>query len=307
MQANKDPFISVVICTYNRDRFIGETLNCLSKQTLSPAAFELIVVDNNSTDNTASITKNFIDAHSFLQARYVYEPRKGLSFARNRGIQEAKASIIAYIDDDVILANGYLEAIYYFFTTHISAAGMGGKTLPRFPDGDPPKWLSSYLTGITGTVDYGNELKRFSRPMKYPGGCNMAYKKDILLEAGGFNNELKARADDKYIFEKVKKINSEIWYVPDAFSLHTINAERLSFNSFKKLYLKGGNEEKIKTKSEGFTSFIKKGADLLAKCIAGLGLWMLFTIKGNYIKGKYVFLAQWYTWYGFLKKDVHVR
>jgi glucosyl-dolichyl phosphate glucuronosyltransferase len=307
MQVDKEPVISVVICTYNRDKFIGDTLNCISKQTLSPATFELIVVDNNSTDDTAAITRRFIDEHPFLNARYVHEPNKGLSFARNRGIKESSADIIAYIDDDVILTNDYLEAIYNFFTTHQSAAGMGGKTLPRFPDGDPPKWLSSYLAGITGTVDHGNQMRRFSRRMKYPGGCNMAYKKDILLQAGGFNNELKARADDKYIFEKIKKINDEIWYVPDAFSLHTINAERLSFNYFKKLYLKGGNEEKIKTKNESYFSFIKKGVDLLIKCVAGLGLWTLFAIKGNHIKGKYIFLAQWYTWCGFLKKEVYLR
>ena len=307
MPSAKEPFISVVVCTYNRDRFIGEALQSLFIQTLSKDFFETIVVDNNSTDTTAGIVQNFITDHPALNMRYVLESNKGLSFARNRGIRESSGKIIAYIDDDVKLKPGYLEAIYNFFTTHPSAAGMGGKTLPQFPDCDPPEWLSPYLKGITGTVDYGNQMKRFSRRMKYPGGCNMAYTKDILVKAGGFNNELKARADDKYIFGQVAKINSEVWYVPEAFSLHNITAERLSFNSFKKLYLKGGNEEKIKTKSEGSLSFIKKGADLLIKCIAGLCLWMLFTLKGQRLKGRYIFLAQWFTLCGFFKKEVYVR
>jgi glycosyltransferase involved in cell wall biosynthesis len=100
MPVNKEPAISVVICTYNREKFIGEALNCLAKQTLQREQFEIIVVDNRSTDNTAAIVKKFISDHPELQVRYTMEPNKGLSFARNRGMQEARASIITYIDDD---------------------------------------------------------------------------------------------------------------------------------------------------------------------------------------------------------------
>jgi glycosyltransferase involved in cell wall biosynthesis len=70
MPVNKEPDISVVICTYNRDKFIGEALNCLSKQTLHREQFEIIVVDNRSTDNTAAIVKKFISDHPDLQMRY---------------------------------------------------------------------------------------------------------------------------------------------------------------------------------------------------------------------------------------------
>src|SRR6185295_19406533 len=100
MSVDKEPSISVIICTYNRDKFIGEALTCLAKQTLPAENFEIIVVDNRSTDNTAAIAKKFIADHQELRARYVMEPHKGLSFARNRGIAEARASIITFIDDD---------------------------------------------------------------------------------------------------------------------------------------------------------------------------------------------------------------
>ena len=94
------PDISIVICTYNRQKFIGECLACLAKQTLPVQKWEAIIIDNNSTDDTASIVKMFIDQHSGLPFRYVYENNKGLSFARNRGIGEASASIICFIDDE---------------------------------------------------------------------------------------------------------------------------------------------------------------------------------------------------------------
>jgi hypothetical protein len=127
----------------------------------------------------------------------------------------------------------------------------------------------------------------------------MIYRKDILQQAGGFNNELKARADDKYIFEKVAKLNNEIWYVPQAFSLHNIDADRLTDASFEKLYTKGGAEEKIKTRSEGGWSRTRKAADLLIKLSAGAALWVQYALKGKSLAGRYIFLSQWYTLKGF--------
>ncbi len=302
-----EPNLSVVICTYNRQKFIGECLQCLKAQNLDNALWEIIVIDNNSTDNTASIAKEFIATNPQIQARYIFEQQQGLSFARNRGIKEAAGEIIIYIDDDVETVPDYLKTIYDFFKTHPAAAGMGGKTLPKYSECPEPAWISPYLAGITGTIDRGNEMRKFTPKMKYPSGCNMVYKKDVLLKAGGFNNELKARADDKYIFQQVKKINNEIWYVPQAFSLHNIDAKRLTFDSFKKLYLKGGNEERILTKSEGLSSMIKKTFELFAKTIAGVGLWLIYFLKRKGLKGKYIFLSQWFTFKGFLRKEVLVR
>ena len=294
------PYLSIVICTYNRQKFIGDCLQCLSKQTLPIQDWEAIIVDNNSTDRSAEIVKTFISEHSSLPFCYVFEGRQGLSFARNRGIADSKGEVIVYIDDDVETAPDYLQTIFDFMKAHLTAAGMGGKTLPKFSEGPPPAWLSPYMAGITGTIDRGTEVKKFGGRMKYPSGCNMIYRKAILQQAGGFNNELKARADDKYIYEKVSKLNNEVWYVPQAFSLHNIDADRLTDASFKRLYTKGGAEERIKTKSEGTGSQMKKATDLLLKLGAGVGLWILYAFKGKALQGRYIFLSQWYTLKGFL-------
>ncbi len=292
-------YLSVVICTYNRQKFIGACLQCLAAQTLPIAQWEAIVVDNNSTDRSAEIVKTFIAQHPQLPFRYVFEGQQGLSFARNRGIAESRGEVIVYIDDDVETEPHYLQTIFDFMKSHPQAAGMGGKTLPKFSEGPPPAWLSPYMAGITGTIDRGDEVKKFGGRMKYPSGCNMIYRKNILLQAGGFNNELKARADDKYIYEKVAKLNDEVWYVPKAFSLHNIDADRLTDASFRKLYAKGGAEERIKTRSEGGISQVKKTADLLVKLGAGAGLWLLYLLKGKTLQGRYIFLSQWYTLKGF--------
>ncbi len=308
MKANKEPVISVVICTYNRDKFIGEALNCLSRQTLSPGLFEIIVVDNNSTDDTAAITQNFISSHPDLNTRYVHEPNKGLSFARNRGVAEAKSDIICYIDDDAETTTGFLKSIVDFMQADPGIAGIGGKVIPKYSESEEPQWMSKYLNGFVGLLDYGNEPKHFDSHMKYPAGCNMTYTKDILIKAGGFNNQLTFRSDDKYIFYQVKKLSENIYYLPQALLYHNIDKERLTFTNFKKLFLKSGNEEKIRVRSEkGTIAVLKKFFELCVKTSASAALYLLYSLKGQELKGRYIFFSQWFTLKGFLQHKVFVR
>ena len=308
MPVNKEPSISVIICTYNRDKFIGEALNCLAKQTLPAGNFEIIVVDNRSTDNTASIAKKFIADHPELQARYVMEPNKGLSFARNRGIQEARASIVTYIDDDAEVTPHFLESIVSFLQANSSVVGVGGKVIPKYSESGEPKWISKYLNGFVGRMDFGDRPKQFDSKMKYPTGCNMTYTKEILQKAGGFNNELTFRSDDKYIFHQVTKFSDNVYYVPEALLYHNIDNDRLSFPNFKKLFLKSGNEEKIRVRSEiGTPGIVRKFFELIFKTTAATVIYILYIIKGQELKGRYVFFSQWFTLKGFLQKSVFVR
>lgn len=309
MPNNKDLIsLSLVICTYNRDKYLPEALESIRMQTADSNEFQLIVVDNKSTDNTASIVKQFILDNPGINTRYAFETNKGLSFARNRGIKEADAPVIIYVDDDAILSPTYLDAMLKFFSEYPQAIGVGGKVIPKYEDGKEPAWMNKYLNGFVGKVDYGESTKKYDADMKYPAGCNMIYKKDILQKAGGFNNDLTFRSDDKYIFFKVKELSDEIYYVPDAYVHHYIDSHRLAFDNFKKLFLKTGNEEKIRTKSQqGSVGVIKKGIEFFVKCGASILIWILFLLKGQSIKGKYVFFSQWFTLKGFFMKDVFVR
>lgn len=300
--------ISLVICTYNRCRYLPEALESIKAQTLSPEKFELLVIDNNSTDDTALITRNFMEANPRLHVRYLLEENRGLSFARNRGMKESNAPVVNYVDDDAILSAGYLEAMVHFFNYHPQAGGAGGKVIPKYEDGKEPPWMSKYLNGFIGKIDFGNEIQVFKNEMKYPVGCNMAYKKDLLEKAGGFNNALQFRSDDKYIFYQVKKFTSQIYFVPDAWLYHYIDAHRLEINNFKKLFLKTGNEEKKRVLSErGNRAVFKKGMEFFLKAGASVMLFLLFMLKGQYSKGKYVFISQYCTLKGFLKKEIFVR
>ncbi len=300
--------ISLVICTYNRCRYLPEVLQSITQQTFPPSRFELIIIDNNSTDETASIAREFIARHTELNAIYFFEENKGLSHARNRGITEAQSPIVNYVDDDAVLTTNYLQEMAFFFRTHPQAAGAGGKVIPKFESGNEPVWMSKYLNGFIGKIDFGQEILLFTKAMKYPVGCNMAYNKSLLLKAGGFNNALQFRSDDKYIFQQVKKLSNKVYYVPKACLYHYIDAHRLELTNFKKLFLKTGNEEKKRVfAEEGSMGVFKKALEFVAKVGASVILFFFFTFTGRYLMGKYIFISQYNTLKGFFAKEIYVR
>ncbi|HRD57105.1 MAG TPA: glycosyltransferase [Ferruginibacter sp.] len=301
------PTISVVICTYNRQAYIVSCLQHLAKQSLPLQQYEVIVVDNCSTDETALLVKHFLHQNSSLPFRYVFEENKGLSYARGRGVAESKSEIILYIDDDAEADEHLLKMFVDFFYQQPNASGAGGRIIPKFTERPEPKWISRWLDGYLVRVDHGGSIRLFEGRMKYPAGCNMVYRKKYLLEAGGFNPELTFRGDDKYIFHAVKAINPNIYYVPEALVNHNIPGKRLDFAYFKTLFLKTGNEEKKRVSAQGLFALIKKFGEYIFKFAVACAIWIGYAINGKEIKGRYVFYSQWFTLKGFLMKNVFVR
>jgi glucosyl-dolichyl phosphate glucuronosyltransferase len=267
-----------------------------------------LIIDNKSTDHTAGICRQFIATHPSLSVRYFFEGSKGLSFARNRGLQESFAPIITYIDDDAEAVPGFLETILQFIAANPATVGVGGRVIPKYSESAEPSWMSPYLYGFVGKVDYGEGSKPFQPPMKYPAGCNMTYKISALLQVGGFNNQLTFRSDDKHIYYLISRLTTEIYYVPGATVYHNIDRERLGFESFSRLFLKTGNEEKIRVRMEkGKFGLVKKLLEYSIKLGASLLIYLGFVFRGKEIKGRYVFFSQWFTLKGFLKANVFVR
>lgn len=302
------PDISVVICTYNRRKYIISALESLLAQQLPAEAFEILVIDNASTDDTAELCTKFAAAHPAYRIRYFLETQRGLSFARNRGIREAAGRLITYIDDDAEAVPQFLPRLLEFFQQHPRAIGAGGKIIPRYPESGEPRWMNRYLDGLVARHDHGDQPKIYSAAMKYPVGCNMTYRKSALQEAGGFNTSLLFRSDDKYIGQQMKKIPGQVWYLPEAIVYHHIDADRVSGAGVRKLYRKTGNEEKLRVRATGgVAAYLLKGAEFLAKWMASLGIWAIFTARGQELKGRYVMLSQWYTLQGFLSRTVFYR
>lgn len=302
------PIISVIISTYNRQDYIVTGLRCLAAQTLSKDKYEVVIVDNHCTDNTAALVKTFLQENPSLPFRYVYEAQKGVSFGRDRGIHEAKGEILVYLDDDAEAEPDLLENYLSFFTQHTDAAAAGGRILPKYSEKPKPAWMSSWLNGFIAHVDLGGDTRIFRGRMKYPIGCNMAYRKKYLQQIGGFNTLLTFRGDDKYIYLAVKDINPEIYYVPSALVRHNIPGRRLQFSYLKTLYLKTGNEEKLRVRlKDGNGAVFMKFLEFLFKFGVSIGIWFLYAVTGKELPGRYVFYSQWFTLKGFMMKEVFVR
>lgn len=228
--------VSVVICTYNRSERLKKTLRSLKDMAVPESLnWEVIVVDNNSSDCTQGIVEEYEKTSQF-PVRYFKEERQGLSFARNRGIEESEGEIIAFTDDDVIVDRNWLNRVRETFEEY-DVACIGGKILPIW-EKPKPDWLSEELYGFLALLDYGDEVIYMNTPSIW--GANCAVKASVFEKYGGFNTELgrvrhKLYASEEVkFFEKLLENGERILYEPKAVVHHCIPKERLKKNYFRK-------------------------------------------------------------------------
>lgn len=295
--------ISVIICTYNREKFLPGALNSLIDQTLETTAYEIVIINNNSTDNTENICKEFITANTQLNIKYYVETQKGLSAARNRGIKESSSELVVFIDDDAEVTNDYLQTAIDFFDQYPDIDSMGGKIIPVYETGEEPKWLSKYLWGLVTKCDLGNEVRNYPYS-KYPPGCSMAFRKKIFDVIGTFNTDLLLRSDDKYIFRQMEKAGKKFLYNPKFVVYHHIDKERITFETVKKISLIVGTSERLRLKDAGILKKSLKVVEYLFKLSAAIIIAFFFVIKLEFEKAEYIIKNRWYTLLGYFNKKL---
>ena len=111
--------LSVIVCTYNRSGYIFNVLESVARNLLPVSEYEVVVVDNNSTDNTRGEVERFARTWGDVRVSYVFEERQGLSFARNRGVEVAKGDVVVYVDDDALVNREFLASYKEFFDRHV--------------------------------------------------------------------------------------------------------------------------------------------------------------------------------------------
>jgi glycosyltransferase involved in cell wall biosynthesis len=130
--------ISVVICTYNRASYIREAMESLYTQTLDRGSYEVIVVNNNSTDTTAMVCGSFIESHNDARFVYLNEAQQGASFARNTGARHAQSPLLCFMDDDAVADPDYLERMSHFLLYMPMQAVWAGGSSPAISRRSPP-------------------------------------------------------------------------------------------------------------------------------------------------------------------------
>ncbi len=231
--------ISVVIPTYNQCELLETVYNSLELQSINERLFEIIIVDNNSTDKTKTVCEQLIKSSS-INSRYVFEITQGLHNARNRGILEAKGEIIVFFDDDIKVDKECLIHIYNEFTENDKAGVVGGKVLPLWQS-KPPDWIYDYGSnrthGVFAYLDNGDKRKVLNDFMIW--GCNFAIRKELALEIGGsppdtFPKNLKylSGMGETAMIKDVMRLGYEIVYLPNAYVYHHICESRMKIDYF---------------------------------------------------------------------------
>jgi glycosyltransferase involved in cell wall biosynthesis len=227
------PLATVAICTYDRYDMLVESIARLRNQTLPAGRFEILVVDN-SPDSARSARE--AKAYAGIgNLRWLHIETPGLSNARNVASQEARASIIVYLDDDAFAAPDWLE---HMLAAHAELGEgvvcIGGRVLPHFTT-PTPDWLGPAMLPYLSVLDLGGEVRPL-KPDEWVVGANVSYRIDKLRDAGGFSPALGRIGsgialmsnDETELAARLEALGGAIGYTPHAVVEHCIDPARLS-------------------------------------------------------------------------------
>lgn len=264
-------------------------LQSVALQKCNPDDFELVLINNQSTDSTNLICEKFVAENPSLPIRYFIETKQGLSFARNRGLKEAKGNYFVFIDDDAFLCENYISELKCYLKNAPKELGFGGKILP-FLECELPNWMSKYLESLMSVIDLGNETKLF-KGAKYPVGANMGFSASVVTKIGVFNEELgrignsMLGGEEKDFFFRMKSAGIPIYYFSKMIVHHVIPAKRLTVEFIKKLALGIGESERLRTKKNGLNSYLYRWFLELYKWGGTFALFFIYLFKGSLSKG----------------------
>jgi glucosyl-dolichyl phosphate glucuronosyltransferase len=232
--------ITVIICTYNRHQVLAKVLESVAGSTLPAAvAWEVLVVDNNSSDQTREVVESFYRRNP-VRFRYLFEPRPGKSYALNSGIRNAQSDVLAFLDDDVTVEPTWLQNLTA--SLHDGTwAGAGGRILLEEPF-SPPRWLSLWepydLGGaLCALFDRGDKPGQLDRP---PYGANMAYRRVMFEKYGSFrtdmgpspNREIPRPNEDAEFGRRLMAASERLRYEPYAIVYHPVPEDRVKKKYF---------------------------------------------------------------------------
>ena len=278
--------LSIVICSYNRASYIGEALTALYNQTAPLESFEVFIIDNNSTDDTASVYQTWRASHPLGNFTYATETNQGASFARNTGAALSKGKWLCFIDDDAIAANDFVENVIKHSYDQPFIVGFGGRIIPRYIPNEP-KWMSYYVASMVGNFDYAPVHCAFKNG-KYPLESNMIVSKEIFEKVGGFNTKLpgvvgtlRIGGEGKELFYKIISLGHTIYYDPTIIVEHVVEVSKLTPTYLYNVASGMGRGERTRTKTIGATAYFLKIVEYLLKLAAAVLIGISYLLKGT--------------------------
>jgi glycosyltransferase involved in cell wall biosynthesis len=230
---------TVLICTYNRAVLLGETLDSLAHSRVASISWNVIIVDNNSSDETRDVVTRRIATYP-VPLVYVFEPRQGKSHALNTGLAATASALVLFTDDDVRVAEGWVEASCRPMLDDPSIDYTGGPVRPIW-EAPCPDWIDRDRADLWGTLailDYGTEAFVFEDRRRVPLGANMAVRRSLIDRIGGFDPELGRRGrsllgqEQAEFFCRSRAVDARGMYEPAMEVHHHVPAIRLTRDYF---------------------------------------------------------------------------
>jgi glycosyltransferase involved in cell wall biosynthesis len=231
LPAGSEPLISVVICTRDRADLLKKAITSVLEQDAPPPAFEILVVDNASSDHTVEVVRGFA-ANSCV--RLLQEPEGGISVARNTGWRAARGRYVAYLDDDVIALPGWIRAVRD--ALEMASPGIvGGRVTPIW-ERDPPAWLTEAVATALAVIDWGDATHPIQDLQReWLVSANFAIPRLLLKEIGGFNpalgrigNSRMFTNEDILLQREIMRRGYRCLYHPPMAVMHWVPTTRLS-------------------------------------------------------------------------------
>lgn len=238
--------VIVAICSYNRGNRLPALIRALRNQQ-SSIPFELLVVENNCTDNTHEILLG-LQSESGAVLRIANEPNQGISYARNRAIKESLDSdYMLVLDDDELPCDNLIQAAIETFES-TNAICVGGKVIVDFSELKRPEWLEDNLLGFLAQVDYGDELFQITTTSTPVWTANIAYDMRIFRDNPDLRFDLRYNragkgvggGEDVMMFEELLNRKLPIYYQPKMAVLHSVDVWKLKRRYFISLHFVSG-------------------------------------------------------------------
>jgi len=284
----KAPDLSVVISTYNRADVLPRAIESVLGQDLDPDRYEIVIVDNNCTDDTRQVVQAFVgrvpDVH------YVFEPRQGVSYGRNAGILRSSAPVIAFTDDDVRVSSNWASTILTALSEHPEVACVGGKVLPNWT-GPWPSWLTREHWSPLALLDYGdtpfyvNAARRLCLIT-----ANVAFRRDVFDRIGMFSPHVQTvgrevATEDHEILLRLWRVGGQGLYWPQLTATADIVAERMRRGYHRRWHRRNGrfsaimHDEDLEETKLG--RFLGVPAHLYRHAAASFGGWIAALLRLN--------------------------
>jgi glycosyltransferase involved in cell wall biosynthesis len=237
--------ISIVVSTYNRSGLLEGALRALLSQRPADVAYEILVVDNNSTDQTRPLVQA-LAMQNREKLKYLFEPKQGLSYGRNTGIAAAKASIIAFTDDDVRVAADWVWRIKTGFEANPDIDFLGGKVVPQWP-AQPSPWLTKANWSPLALLDYGDSSFYVdSGKQLCLIGANFAFRRRAFEKVGLFKTDFQRVKDgigsleDHEFLLRLWRVGSRGLYLPELVATAEIEPDRMTKQYHRKWHARHG-------------------------------------------------------------------